>query len=432
MSEARIPTATKVLPHALTQVGRFVVSPEQPHKPVTFRTPGYPAFLAVVYTIFGESHVAVVVVQTILSGITIICVYFLADRLWGRTAALLSILILSLDLPSLLYAQLLMTETLFTVLLTLSMGAGVMLGLARQGRARWALVSGLCLALATLVRPISYYLVVPLVVGWLVYGWVAGWRRKEVGIVIGLIALPSVVLVGGWRVRNYVVSGSSRFSQISNVTALYYRAAGVLARRDGVGFLQAKNRLKQAYPTEQNTALAPASTLEEYGRVGWGIVRQHPWLFVQDQLRGLMVVLFAPGTSTFIHHFSLHAGPSAPATASSRPARDIPTTERLLASPVRLIATVYSLAYLLLVYVAVLVALWRVFRVERRDLVVHVMLSGVIAYLPVLSAGPEAGSRFRVPIVPFLALYAGQAAALLTDRLGSRFRTRPGAPDTSL
>ena len=67
-----------------------------------------------------------------------------------------------------------------------------------------------------------------------------------------LLLLPAVVILGTWQVRNVRVSGSAEFSQIKNVNLLMYRAAAVVALRDGISLDAARDRLqrelKRQYP----------------------------------------------------------------------------------------------------------------------------------------------------------------------------------------
>ncbi|MGB2985897.1 MAG: glycosyltransferase family 39 protein [Phycisphaerae bacterium] len=141
---------------SLLKTGRLAVEPDAPDSPMIIRTPGYPCFIALVYLVFGESHVAVGLVQIVLSALTIVMVYYISRVLWDSTAAITAATLFSLDVVSLVSSLYLLTETLFTFFLTASVGAGVLLGLARWGRMRWAFLSGLLLALTILVRPIAY------------------------------------------------------------------------------------------------------------------------------------------------------------------------------------------------------------------------------------------------------------------------------------
>ena len=61
---------------ALLEDGDFSRSP-QDQRPEFLRTPGYPAFIATVYLIFGPSHAALLLMQVLLSTVTVLVVYLL-------------------------------------------------------------------------------------------------------------------------------------------------------------------------------------------------------------------------------------------------------------------------------------------------------------------------------------------------------------------
>ena len=71
------------------------------------------------------------------------------------------------------------------------------------------------------------------------------------------------------------------------------------------------------------------------------------------------------------------------------------------------VAVLYSLTYTVLLYAAVA---WGIAAMLRRGTVrgADVLLWSVALYFLTISAGPEGYARFRVPVVPILALYAGR------------------------
>jgi hypothetical protein len=82
---------------------------------------------------------------------------------------------------------------------------------------------------------------------------------------------------------------------------------------------------------------------------------------------------------------------------------------------------VYALFYILILYTGVAYVVLQIARGELAMSSVHIFIWGVLLYFIVVSAGPEAYSRFRVPIMPFLALYAGVGiSALYARSAGSR------------
>ena len=407
---------------SLLETGRLAAGPDTPDVPMIVRTPGYPAFIALVYLVFGKAHVAVIAAQVILSALSIVVVYHVSYALWGSAAAFLSALLLSVDPATFLSSQLVLTETPFAFLLTTSAGAGALVVLRRPNQRRWAFVSGLFLALATLVRPITYYLVVPIAVGWLLHGWSARWGRRRVLSVVVLTALPSLALVGGWQIRNYRVSGSAEYSQIGNYNALYYRAAGIVAQLEGIPFRQAQGTLMKQRPLE-TPYTAPASVLAACGGEGWGLVRRHPVLFAKDVARGMVWVLFHPASRGVLAYLSVEAtGPDRSGDLHAAAGIDtvLGRLRTLLADPAYVATFGFEATGLFLSYAGVLYCLWRIARRGRGHLAPHVLMVGMALYLLVLSSGPESNARFRVPLAPFIALYGGAGLSLFLERF--RFR----------
>ena len=144
---------------ALATSGQFSTGLAESSRVETLRTPGYPAFLAGIFLVFGPSRSAVAVTQIAISTATVAVLFVLAARLANAGSALAAAAFLILDLLSFVYAPLLHTETLFTFTITVSALAGI--AVLDTGRARWALLLGVALASATMIRPIAYYLFVP-------------------------------------------------------------------------------------------------------------------------------------------------------------------------------------------------------------------------------------------------------------------------------
>jgi len=376
---------------ALARTDRFG-SVDDPARVESVRTPGYPAFVAAVYRLVGESHVAVLVVQIAVSVATVALVHTLARRLWGHGPALASALVLALDPVSFHFAQLFLTDTLFAFCLMAAVGAGVALALGAGGAGRWAFGLGVALAAATLVRPLAYYLVFPVVLGLVACRRALGWTGKETLRAVVLVGLPWLVLVGGWQARNCVFAGTCQVSTSQNRNLLWYRAAAVVAERDHVDLVEARKRIRQALP--DRSGLAPGEVSALYGRTAWSLIREHPGLFGLVTLRGLVWVLADPGD---------------PRPMLKSLGLDASSSIRTVGTAV-LVSAAFALPalYLLVVYAGAARGAWRGRRDAGRRRVIHLFVGGVGLYLALATAGPEGYARFRIPLMPLLALYAGR------------------------
>jgi hypothetical protein len=377
-----------------------------PGQPEFLRTPGYPVFVAAVYRVFGENdNTAVLLVQVVLSGLTVLLAYLLAARMWSEPIGLLAAVLVALDPLQNISASALLTESVEALLLLAVAAIGFVAFSHDRPRVRlWALL-GLTIAVATLVRPVTYYLPL-LVVGLLLVRYA---RRRDrwldlTKIVVAFL-VPLVVLLGGWQLRNHERVDSWRISGIEAKNLYTFRAAGVVARESHVSLEDARHRVREEFGP-----LGSESQGSYYGRMyraGMDIVTAHPGDAMIGFLDGLWSELSTVRAKSF-GYLGLD---------SSGDAVIVPAVISLIAF------------YAVCVYGMVLVAR------RRRDLLAYVFVAGIAFYVLLASAGPEAvggrGERFRAPIVPILILFAARGAhALFTSctkgKIGMGLRARRG------
>lgn len=390
---------------ALFVGGAFTSSPQPQSPPETIRTPGYPAFIASLFFLFGPTLRPVIIAQIIFSAATLLFASLIANSLWGHRAALASALLLALDPISLLASQMVLSDSLFTSLLTAALWAGFRALHGPEARPRWLLLFGSLLALATLVRPISYYLIGPVLLVVVLSGLTAGRPWRSLVAIIFAIALPWAVLVGGWQLRNFLTAGSAEFSHIRGINLLLYRGAAIVSARDGISFEEARELLERSLGTRDGETTA--ARCDRYAREGAALIAHHPLLFLRDQLRGLARMLAVPGEGDLLKYLGI----AIPATG---PAGDLLRLEgreflrRWIAGHLALLLVFsLTLAYLLFVYACAARAVASLAAADRSAVYCHLLLVGTAVYLLVVSAGPEAYARFRIPLMPILAIYAG-------------------------
>jgi len=137
----------------------FSISPGEPYEPMGARSPGYPAFLAVVYEVAGHETDAVRLVQIALSVATCLIVYLLGLPLVGRRGALMAAAIYATLPAAVGYPSEVLTEAneaLFVV------GAVYAVYRCRDEHASrwWSVAAAVWLGLATLARPDYQFLIV--------------------------------------------------------------------------------------------------------------------------------------------------------------------------------------------------------------------------------------------------------------------------------
>jgi 4-amino-4-deoxy-L-arabinose transferase-like glycosyltransferase len=388
---------------AMLTLGRFSSSPEEPDQIETLRTPGYPAFIAAIFRIFGDHRLAVAIVQIVISTATIAVVYLLSLQLWQPRVALLAACGLALDPLSFVYASSMQSETLF------AFGVGLMavegIRLMRTDRILHATGFGAAAAGSVLVRPIAYYLFLPTLAAIALRRLLDGVTPLRTGAIVLAALLPWLVAVEGWKLRNYTLTGRAEIAQITSVNLAWYRGAGILALREGISFWEARERLARSM--EGGSDASPGALSARYEREGLALILAHPVLFARLQLFGLAKILAGPGRADLLHYFAGQPYDDAPDDAIGVSESTI--RRRFEFSSVgTAIPVVYASLYLVLLYAGIAVAQRAVWVQERALRPQHLFLWWLVFYLVVVAAGPEAYARFRVPVMPLLVMYAAR------------------------
>jgi 4-amino-4-deoxy-L-arabinose transferase-like glycosyltransferase len=163
--------------------------------------PGYPAFLAGVYSLFGTSVAAAKIANALLGALTVGALYVLGRQLFDRATALLAALVLAVMPGQIFFTGILWSEVLFTLLFVLTLIAIASLP-KRPARERlmWAVATGVLITAAAYVRGtgLSLIVVAALYWGWSLRSWLASAR------LVGATAVVVVLLVMPWAVRSTV------------------------------------------------------------------------------------------------------------------------------------------------------------------------------------------------------------------------------------
>lgn len=189
------------------QHGIFGLSGINEVSPTYIRLPGYPAFLALIFTIFGIEHYrAALLVQVFVDIATCFLVADVARRCVSSRAARIAFLLAALCPFLATYAAAALTETweIFFTVLALDLA---LVGLANPGQTRMWLGCGLAIGGAILLRPdgglllaaIELYLVYLLVTRTEHSAELSSSMIIKAGLIVAAAAL--VVLIP-WTVRN--------------------------------------------------------------------------------------------------------------------------------------------------------------------------------------------------------------------------------------
>lgn len=163
--------------------------------------PGYPYFLAIIYFILGHNYTIVKAVQLLLLALIGVFVFMTAKRLSMKYIySLLAGLLVVVWPYFLLYANLILTEMLFSLILIIT----VYLLLLFQKKPSYlkAVILGVMLGAGALTRPVALLLPV-----WLFFGLLLffdKFRQPKSFLKLLVLIAAFVITLTPWTIRNYI------------------------------------------------------------------------------------------------------------------------------------------------------------------------------------------------------------------------------------
>jgi 4-amino-4-deoxy-L-arabinose transferase-like glycosyltransferase len=371
------------------------------------RPPGYPVFLATIQMLAGSNSAPVTLVQLVLSSLISWFLLLIGHVLGRPRVGIVAAWLHALSPNVALWSLTIMTETLFSFLLT----AAVLFWLIHleSSKLHWLVMAGVGLGLASLVRPIGAYLVPLVAILTLILHWREAGSRKAIGFST-ILLLGGMAILIPWGMRNWRVHGQFALSTVTRKTFVGFNLAYVLADVEGIS---------------RDEAVSELAEREDLLSLTFEILRQHPLEFVKTQIFGIARSLMGSETGTWSN------------VLGWRTWQGFGLLTRLFrgrveegmggSTPISVDSEMFGL-YVIYVYgllhSAVLLGLqfpavtWLRSR-NRKDVEFLILVIVSVLYLLVIP-GAAGQARFRVPAEPGLAILASYGWLALSTRLFSK------------
>jgi 4-amino-4-deoxy-L-arabinose transferase-like glycosyltransferase len=197
----------------------------EPGHPTSFRAPGMPFFLSVLYRLSYENYVLVYVSLIFIGALTCVVTFYVAREVvtekWAQIAGLLA----AIYLPHAYFSSIFLSEVLFALCIGLSLW--FLLRYLRGPSVWWLAAAGLSLGYATLARPIG--LLLPVFLAPALIRPVMPNLGRAIRI-LAPVAVAFAIVIFPWALRNYEVhhhlvliatNGGSTFYGANNDVTLH-------------------------------------------------------------------------------------------------------------------------------------------------------------------------------------------------------------------
>ncbi|MDP6683015.1 MAG: glycosyltransferase family 39 protein [Desulfobacterales bacterium] len=267
-----------------------------------FRTPGYPIFISLIYTITGVKPWIVLLIQIVINTITLVLLYILGTQVTDRKTALIAAGLYALDPLAIYYSHAILTETLFSLLFLISI-LTLTHGITDKNL-KFILTSGFLLGITTLVKPVTLYFPIIIVILFLLWPMLKRSFRIKGTICYILIFFLSL---SPWMFRNYhkyghfsLTSFQGRNLLHDNATATRKAKTGetyAKIRRDFFDIATSKGATEDGAPTFYNSKI--------YNEIAVDYLLNNINYYVPVHFRGMLLVFIDVGVIGICNYLGL-------------------------------------------------------------------------------------------------------------------------------
>jgi len=393
----------------LTNHAQFAL--EEDGEPEALRTPCYPLYVSLFYSIFGEKPWIVLLSQVVMDVISCMLLITLVAQALNPEIALYAGLFYALDPHLVLYSNHLLSETLFVFLCILFFYFfwNAISKEVKRDQIVCLSCSAFLLGMATLVRPVSQSLLLVLLIIILIFVR-EGIKERLKRVVV--FAMVFVFSLSPWLIRNYITFNVLSLSSSANYNLLVLHVASFETERRGLqDKLITQDLLRsEASDLMREDGLNP-DNLRPYGFIATGYyrnlgiqyIKNYPGYFIKHYVTGILHFFLELDTPNYARYFHI---PVTGFYLKGHPnifilMRDWFTQKTLAEVAMGVCIGLYLVACYTCVAIGVFAA-----RSNRCDRAFLCCCAAVTLYFALIT-GSAGWARFRVPAVPFYLSFAG-------------------------
>ncbi|MBI2079125.1 glycosyltransferase family 39 protein, partial [Candidatus Micrarchaeota archaeon] len=387
----------------------FILEKGEAKEMANVRTPGYPLFLGIMY-FFGLTDGLISIVQVLLEGVSIYLMYLLAKTIFKEEkVALVAAFLYAISPMFISFSFKLVSESFFAFVLLFANLLFFRYLIERKEKN--LIYAALVFGFLIMVRPIT--------IGFpIVYALVLLWQKKPIKEV-GMFLIFSYIFTGFWILRNFYVLNELTFSSISTISYVCWTGPVIVTDKDA-DVSKWKNEIEEFgldFP-DKCAAKLNKSNMQRAQKVYNELISAYPDIYLKSNLKSA-VLLFSPQTPNYVLESFGMETPHLAYVIFQKGLDPNAVFNEISKSGLYFVLLVVFIIYQIFVYLSSARA---ILAKQKTDQVLLALLVVIILYLIVVH-GPQllfSGYRYRIPIEPFIILFAARGVFYLVEDLRKR------------
>ncbi len=374
-----------------------------------FRTPLYPLFLSLSYGLNLKFEMYFFLSHFLLTCIVLIYVQRIGLLIGTKKLSQIAAILLLLNPNFLLFQNKILAEHLLTAALLMCVYYHV--AGYKNNKPSFIFISFILATFCTFTKPVM--ILFPLILFSFAFVKMFSIDLKKKYRYLAAAALGvavHVIAVSAWSNYNLERAGTSEFATVSSYNMNSYLAASIIASGTGRDWADLQQKFSVEYfslPTSERSKFAFETLVQA--------VTTHPTSAAIIFTKGLATNMLEPGWGEWLSNFGLRQKGSGiiyqyQSLSTTEFIKYLWSQETLL-----LLSTGAGLMCVILIWLAFFYGL------SRHPLTLPTLLmAATIFYMLAVSAGPQALSRFRMPVLPLILLISSQGLLQMGDFLRKR------------
>ena len=264
------------------------------------RLPGYPIFLATMYSLFGTDSKKALWAQIIVSSFISVLIFLLSFVFFPAhvIVAKLSAIVASIYLGFIFHAGILLSDSLFLLFFLL-----FCLFFFSHFTYKNIVIAGFFLGIASLIRPVGLYcLLLSIII--LFFSRNAIFSKIK-GIILFFVSWLSIVF--WWLLRNYLLTGFIFFHTLPGIHFLIYSASYVDMDVNKTSYYESKKKLMSQWDKsirvqekKLGEKLNDIESCHIAEKIAFGYIIKHPVLFLKHSIIHMAKTCFWPNSLSLI------------------------------------------------------------------------------------------------------------------------------------